>query len=328
MRVLILGGAGFIGRRLANELLANGALNGGKLSHLTLVDIGFQEKLEDTRLSYFVGDFSKEEVLRKILSPAPDIIFHLAAIVSGEAEKNLELGMRVNFHASLELLELCRKSGIRPRIVFSSSCGVFGGDVSRVISDETGPKPRSSYGTQKAMVELLINDYSRRGFIDGRTVRLPTITVRPGKPNAATSSFISSIIREPLNGQRATYPVPPGSRFWVQSPRRVIQNLVHAANLNEKLLGDDRMINLPGLTVSIQQMIQSLERIAGRDVTARITHEPDEFLQRIVLSWPPDFDTRRANELGFVRDQSVDEIIHSYIEEEGINLPALATPKN
>ena len=321
MRILIIGGGGFIGQRLARELLKNPPAASGGVTHLQLADILFPAgKLEDQRIEYLSGDFCDEKFLEKVLQDPPDIVFHLAAIVSGEAEKNLELGMKVNFDASLALLEFCRKKNIRPRIVFSSSCAVFGGDVTKVITDDTAPKPRSSYGTQKAMVELLINDYSRRKFIDGRTLRLPTIAIRPGKPNAATSSFISGIIREPLNGQAASYPVPATSRFWIQSPKRVIRNFIHAARLDESQLGDDRIINLPGLTVSVGEMIASLEKVAGKGVSNLISYKPDEFLQRIVLTWPPDFDTARASELGFVRDESVEEIIRTYIDEEGVGI--------
>lgn len=319
MRVLILGGGGFLGRRLAKELVESGGLAQGELIHLTLLDIAFPEDMpQDSRLECIEADFSDEAVIRNILQHQPDVIFHLAAIVSGEAEKKLDVGMKINFHASLQLIELCRELAFHPRIVFASSCAVFGGDVSKVIIDETSPKPGSSYGTQKAMVELLMNDYSRKGFIDGRSLRLPTIAVRPGKPNAATSSFVSSIIREPLHGISASYPVPSESKVWIQSPKRVIQNFIHAANIEEKILGDDRIINLPGLTVSIQELINSLEQITSPDVTKLIFNEPDAFLQSIVLSWPPHFDTTRANKLGFVGDTSSEEIIRSYIEEEGI----------
>ncbi len=318
MRVLILGGGGFLGRRLAKELIQNGGLAQGEIVHLTMVDIAFEDRLQDSRVEYIQADFSDEATITNILQQQLDVIFHLAAIVSGEAEKNLELGMKINFHASLQMLELCRKFAIHPRIVFASSCAVFGGDVSRVITDETAPKPRSSYGTQKAMVELLINDYSRRGFVDARSIRLPTIAIRPGKPNAATSSFVSSIIREPLNGKKAAYPVPPETPCWILSPKHVIKNFIHAANIDEKLLGDDRVINLPGLTVSVREMINSLEQITGPEVTKLISHEPDAFLQSIVLTWPPYFDTLRAKKLGFVCDSSVEEIIRSYIAEEGI----------
>lgn len=319
MHVLILGGGGFLGKRLAKELTQNGGLTKGEIVRLLMVDIAFAEdRLHDPRVEYMEADFSDEVAITNILQQQPDVIFHLAAIVSGEAEKNLDLGMKVNFHASLQILELCRKLAIHPRIVFASSCAVFGGDVSKVITDETAPKPRSSYGTQKAMVELLINDYSRRGFVDGRSLRLPTIAVRPGGPNAATSSFVSSIIREPLQGKKASYPVPPETPCWILSPKNVIKNFIHAANIDEGLLGDDRVINLPGLTVSVREMIDSLQQISGPDVTNLISHEPDAFLQSIVLTWPPYFDTLRAKKLGFVSDSSVEEIIRSYIAEEGI----------
>ncbi|NND32854.1 MAG: SDR family oxidoreductase [Saprospiraceae bacterium] len=323
MHVVILGGGGFIGLKLAKKLLEDGGLVMGEITQLTLVDIAFPDLVpKDPRLECLKADFSDEPTMREVLQKQPGLIFHLAAIVSGEAEKNLDLGMRINFHASLQLLELCRTIALNPRIVFASSVAVFGGDVDRVILDDTGAKPRSSYGTQKAMVELLVNDYSRRGFIDGRSLRLPTITVRPGKPNAATSSFVSSIIREPLNGKAATYPVPSETEVWIQSPRRVIQNFIHAANIDEKILGDDRVINLPGLTTTIQEMIQSLEQMTSPDVTRLISYESDEFLQSIVLTWPPNFDPQRANTLGFVSDSSSEEIIRSYMEDEEIMYPS------
>jgi nucleoside-diphosphate-sugar epimerase len=319
MHVLILGGGGFLGKRLAGELLMNGGLNQGQITQMTLMDYVFPEDMpEDPRLACIKADFSDEAAIRKVLEQQPGVIFHLAAIVSGEAEKNLDLGMKVNFHASLQLLELCRQLTIHPRIVFASSCAVFGGDVSKVITDETSARPRSSYGTQKAMVELLMNDYSRRGFVDARSLRLPTIAVRPGKANAATSSFVSSIIREPLHGVKATYPVPPETEVWILSPKNVIRNFIHAANIDEKVLGPDRIINLPGLTVSIQEMINSLEQITGPEVTGFISNIPDAFLQSIVLTWPPHFETERANKLGFVRDDSATTIIKLFIQEEGI----------
>lgn len=319
MHILILGGGGFLGTRLAKELMENGHLVLGKLSHLTLVDIAFPEDIfEDARIEYLEADFSDIKVMGKLLQKKPDIIFHLAAVVSGEAEKNLDLGLRINFQASFQLLELCRQLIIRPRIVFASSCAVFGGDISRVITDDTSARPLSSYGTQKAMIELLMNDYTRKGFIDARCLRLPTIAVRPGKPNAATSSFVSGIIREPLNGKNALYPVPPETKVWIQSPKRVIQNFIHAATIDEKILGNDRIINLPGLTTTIQEMITALEQITNYEVTRLITHKPNEFLQSIVLTWPPNFDTHRATKLGFVRDISPEEIIRLYLEEEEI----------
>lgn len=321
MNIIIFGGGGFLGSCLATQLLSAGVLAGRKLKSLTLVDKSFPEFLiNDDRLACIMGDFGESHLIEKIAQKRPDVIFHMAAVVSGEAEKNFELGMSVNLHASLQLLETFRKLNARPRIVFASSCAVFGGDVRQTITDTTGPKPLSSYGTQKAIVELLMSDYSRKGFVDARSLRLPTIAVRPGKPNAATSSFVSSIIREPLHGQSVTYPVPPETEVWIQSPKKVIQNFIHAAELDEKAIGNNRVVNLPGLTASIKDMISSLEEIAGPEATKLIKHVPDEFLQSIVLTWPPHFDTSIARRLGFVSDESVSEIIKQFIQEEGINI--------
>jgi nucleoside-diphosphate-sugar epimerase len=242
----------------------------------------------------------------------------MAAIVSGEAERNLDLGMQINFHASLQLLELCRKMDFCPRIVYASSCAVFGGEVDQLISDDRGPSPQSSYGTQKAMVELLMSDYSRKGFLDARCLRLPTIAIRPGKPNAATSSFVSSIVREPLNGLPATCPVPEDTRMWIQSPRSVIQNFLHAALLDENQIEKDRILNLPGLTISVKELIQSLEEVAGSGVTRLINFEPDAFIQSIVLTWPSLFEAKKALSLGFEKDQNAVDIVRAYVEEEGI----------
>ena len=256
MRVLIFGGGGFLGTKLARELLEKGGLDSGKISNLILFDkVVPQDFSDDPRLECIEADFSDGNAIRSVLQSPPDIIFHLAAIVSGEAEKNLNLGMQVNLHATLQLLEICRELVQHPKLVFASSCAVFGGDVAKTIVDQTAPKPRSSYGTQKAIAELLINDYSRRGLIDGRSLRLPTIAIRPGKPNAATSSFVSSIIREPLHGEKASCPVPPETEVWIQSPKSITFNFIHAANIDETTLGDDRIITLPGLTTSVQDMV-------------------------------------------------------------------------
>jgi D-erythronate 2-dehydrogenase len=321
MHVVVIGGGGFIGKRLSEELLATGGLQQGRITRMTIMDKTFPPNMpSDPRVECLAVDISDAAVMRQVLEQKPQVIFHLAAIVSGEAEKNFDLGMKVNFQASLQLLELCRELSLKPRIVFASSCGVFGGDVTQVITDDTDPKPRSSYGTQKVLVELLINDFSRRGFVDGRSIRLPTITVRPGKPNAATSSFISGIIREPLNGQTATYPVPPATAFWVLSPKRVVENFIHAANIDASVLGNERTITLPGLTVAVQEMLDSLEKIAGSEVTQRVSHVPDAFLESIVLTWPAKIDPKRSLQLGFVRDRDIDEIIQQYVDEQQIVL--------
>jgi nucleoside-diphosphate-sugar epimerase len=222
----------------------------------------------------------------------------------------------MNFHSSLQLLELCRSMEIRPRIVFASSCAVFGGEVSSVINDDTAPNPRSSYGTQKAMVELLMNDYSRKGFVDARILRLPTIAVRSGKPNAAASSFVSAIIRDPLQGNSVNCPVSRDTELWIQSPGSVVRNFIHAASLEEKVIKENRIINLPALTVTVREMIDSLEALGPPGITDRISFEPDEFIQGIVLTWPAHFQTRLADRLGFIRDGSANEIVGAYINEQ------------
>lgn len=319
MHILILGAGGFIGWRLAGELKKKGSLTEGPIAKLTLVDLAFPvPDPGDQRIQLVPADYSNRESMREILQQKPDIIFHLAAVVSGEAEKSLDLGMKMNFHATLQLLELCRAMDIHPRIVFASSCAVFGGEVSTVITDDTTPNPRSSYGTQKAMAELLMNDYSRRGFVDARSLRLPTIAVRSGKPNAAASSFVSAIIRDPLEGKRVNCPVPPETELWIQSPGCVVRNLIHAATLEEGMIKDNRIINLPALTVTVRDMIDSLEASAPPGITDRITFESDEFISGIVLTWPAHFQTRRADRLGFKGDGSANEIVSSYMDDQGI----------
>lgn len=318
MHVLIIGGGGFIGSRLAIKYREQ---HPSASTTITLFDRHFPEAMKkDPGFECVSGDFGDPTHIDPLLEEKPDLIFHLAAIVSGEAEKNFDLGMTVNLKGSLHLLEKSRALGHQPRIVFASSCGIFGGDVAQQITENTAPKPRSSYGTQKAIVDLLMNDYSRRGFVDARCLRLPTITVRPGKPNAATSSFLSGIIREPLNGKKASYPVDPSSEFWILSPKQVVKNFLLAADLDAARIGDDRAINLPGLTVTVKHMIDCLEKVAGSEVVQLITHEPDAFLQSIVLTWPPHFNTEKADILGFTADKDVKEIIRNYIQEENINL--------
>jgi len=217
-------------------------------------------------------------------------------------------------------VEICRELNCRPVLVFASSCAVFGGELTETIYDHTAPAPLSSYGTQKAVVELLINDYSRRNFIDGRILRLPTIVVRPGKPNAATSSFASSIIREPLQGERTSCPVSLDTKIWILSPRRVTENFIHAACLPSRVLGNNRIVTLPGITTSVKEIILNLEKIAGKKITALIEWKPDPFIQSIVMTWPPQFAPERAEALGFKKDDSIRGVIESFIEDElGIN---------
>jgi nucleoside-diphosphate-sugar epimerase len=322
MRVLILGGGGFLGQKLARSLLQKGSLSFDGQPPRAVTELILFDSIEpaglpdDPRLSLVSGDLRDETMMRSLLAERVDAIFHLAAIVSGEAERDFELGMDVNLHANLRLLELCRSLAYQPVLVFASSCAVFGGELPDVIEDHMATTPLSSYGTQKAMVELLINDYSRRGFVNGRSLRLPTVVVRPGKPNAATSSFASSIIREPLQGKPAVCPVASETELWIQSPRKVIGNIIHAAELPATSLGKNRIISLPGLTVSVREMVEALEAVGGKEAADRIDWQPDPFIQSIVLTWPAHFNTVRARRQGFERDGSFQEIIEIFVEEE------------
>ena len=325
MRILILGGGGFLGQKLAKQLASNKSIKvNGQASLITaiqLVDRFWPEhRIVDPLIEYTQGDITDEAILSKTLECKPDVIFHLAAIVSGEAEKNFNLGMQVNLQSNLRLLEIIRALNNHPVLVFASTCAAFGPIDKRAsdqyITDYTAPEPQSSYGTQKVMIELLINDYTRKGYLDGRVLRLPTIVVRPGKPNAATSSFVSSIIREPLQGQRANCPVSDDVYVWILSPRAVTHNFIHAASLTSDQLGRKRIINLPGNTVQIKDMVRALDEIADQPVSHLIDWKPDAFIQSIVLTWPPFFKTSCADELGFIKDESIQGIIRSFAEDE------------
>jgi nucleoside-diphosphate-sugar epimerase len=324
MKVLITGGAGFLGQRLARELLARGALKGqdGRpqpITELVLLDVvaatGFGD---DSRVRSEVGDIAERSVLERVIDTQTSSIFHLAAIVSGQAEADFDLGMRINLDASRLLLEICRARGHRPRVVFTSSVAVYGGDMPDVVRNDTALNPQSSYGTQKAIAELLLNDYTRRGFVDGRVLRLPTISVRPGKPNAATSSFASGIIREPLNGEVAICPVPGGTRLWLLSPRKAIACLIAGLEIDGAALGTQRALNLPGISVTVDEMVAALREVAGDAAVKRIEWQPDPFLEKIVGSWPGRWDMTRAEQLGLKGESSFADVIRSYIEDEHI----------
>ncbi|WP_442783000.1 D-erythronate dehydrogenase [Collimonas fungivorans] len=323
MQVVITGGAGFLGQRLARSLLKQGSLpdRNGQLqaiSKITLVDVA-AAGFDDARLEQVIGDITDPALLERVITPQTAAVFHLAAIVSGQAEADFDLGMRINLDASRLLLECCRACANVPRVIFTSSVAVFGGALPAVVQDHTALNPQSSYGTQKAIAELLLNDYSRKGFVDGRVLRLPTISVRPGKPNQAASSFASGIIREPLNGQPAICPVAPDVRLWLLSPRKVIAALIHGYSLAADALGQSRTVNLPGISVTVAEMVAALERVAGKPVAARVEWAPDPAIDRIISSWPGAWDTTRANVLGFVADADFDDIVRAYIEDD---LPA------
>lgn len=321
MKIVITGGSGFLGRRLARELLLRKSLpdHAGQtrpISKIVLVDVVPAADLNDPLIEHLTGDIAEASLLARAIDAATEVVWHLAAIVSSHAEADFDLGMRINLDASRLLLERCRACGNSPRVIFASSVAVYGGDLPAVVQDNTALRPQSSYGTQKAIAELLLQDFTRKGFVDGRILRLPTISVRPGKPNRAASSFASGIIREPLNGQPAICPVSKDVRLWLLSPRKAIQCLVHGCKLSPAVLGENRAINLPGVSVSAGEMVQALKRVAGPDVASRVTWQRDADIERIVGSWPGAWNAERALSLGFSGDGSFEEIIRNYMEDD------------
>ncbi|RKT21209.1 nucleoside-diphosphate-sugar epimerase [Paraburkholderia sp. RAU2J] len=325
MKVLITGGAGFLGQRLARELLSRGSLKDQQgapqaITELVLLDVVRAGDVGDSRVRTEVGDIAERSVLERVIDGETSAIFHLAAIVSGQAEADFDLGMRINLDASRLLLEVCRQRGHRPRVVFTSSVAVYGGDLPEIVQNDTALNPQSSYGAQKAIAELLLNDYARRGFVDGRVLRLPTISVRPGRPNAAASSFASGIIREPLNGESATCPVAGSTRLWLLSPRKAIESLIAGLEIDAAALGNQRVLNLPGISVSVDEMIAALREVAGDAVAQRIVREPDARVEKIVGSWPGQWNTSRAEGLGLSGDRSFADVIRAYIADEGIEV--------
>jgi len=324
MKVLVTGGAGFLGRRLARRLLARGKLHDASgherpIGRLVLADVVRAPDFGDARVRVEAGDIADPAFLAHVVDADTSSIFHLAAVVSGQAEADFDLGMRVNLDASRRLLETCRQLGHVPKVVFTSSVAVYGGMLPDVVRDSTALNPQSSYGTQKAVAELLLNDYSRRGFVDGRALRLPTISIRPGKPNKAASSFASGILREPLNGQAAVCPVSDGLRLWLSSPRQAVESLIAGHELPGASLGLSRSINLPGLSVTVGEMLAALARVAGAEVAARVSFQRDTAVENIVASWPGAWDDSRARALGLSGDPDFDSVIRAYIEDD---LPA------
>ena len=319
MKVLVIGAAGMVGRKLVAALLAAGQVGGTPVSGMTLVDVAEPgPAAANVPLTTLAADLSEPGVADGLVADRPDLIFHLAAIVSGEAEADFDKGYRINLDGTRQLFEAIRSigGGYRPRLVFTSSIAVFGEPLPPVIGDTQEHTPLTSYGTQKAICELLLADYSRRGFLDGVGIRLPTIVVRPGKPNKAASGFFSSIIREPLAGMEAVLPVADTVRHWFASPRAAVGFLLHAAALDTALLGTRRSLTMPGLAATVADEIAALERVAGAAAVALIRREPDDTIARIVAGWPQAFDAARATALGFRGDASFDDIIRAHIEDE------------
>lgn len=320
MNILVTGAAGFLGQRLIKALLARGELRVGDtarpIARLVAFDAVAPPGLADARVHAVQGDLSDPAALARAFEGGVDSVFHLAAVVSGAAEADFDLGMRVNLDGTRALLEACRAQPSAPTVVFASSVAVFGGALPDVVLDSTTPAPQSSYGVQKLIGELLLGDYARRGFIDGRALRLPTIVVRPGRPNAAASSFASGIIREPLAGEEALCPVDPETRLWVLSPARAVEGLIHAHELPPAAWGLQRALSLPGLTVSVREMLEALREVGGEAAVARVRFARDERIAQIVRGWPASFDAARARALGFEGDADIGSIVRAYAREQ------------
>ncbi|PPJ45715.1 NAD-dependent epimerase [Rhizobium sp. KAs_5_22] len=322
MHILIIGAAGMVGRKLADRLARDGALGGKAIEAMTLVDVvtpdapaGFAGKV-----TLETVDLSTPGEAERLIAGRPDAIFHLAAIVSGEAEMDFEKGYRINLDGTRYLFDAIRvangQDGYKPRVVFTSSIAVFGAPLPYPIPDEFHTTPLTSYGTQKAICELLLSDYSRRGFFDGIGIRLPTICIRPGKPNKAASGFFSNILREPLVGLEAVLPVSDDVRHWHASPRSAVGFLIHGATIDVDKVGPRRNLSMPGLSATVGEQIEALRRVAGDKAVNLIRREPDEMIMRMCAGWAPGFEARRARELGFTAETSFDEIIRVHIEDE------------
>jgi nucleoside-diphosphate-sugar epimerase len=319
MHILITGAAGMIGRKLTARLVKDASLNGQKIDALTLIDVVAPEKPAGFggTVELSTGDLAAPGIAAKAVAGRPDVIFHLAGVVSGEAETDFEKGYHVNLDGTRALLEAIRTAkDYKPKVIFTSSIAVFGAPFPYAIPDDFHLTPLTSYGTQKAISELLLADYNRRGFLDGVGIRLPTICVRPGKPNKAASGFFSGIIREPLAGLEAVLPVADTVRHTHASPRAAVGFLIHAAGLTREQLGPRINLAMPGVCCTVAEQIESLSRIAGPKVAARIRREPDELVVRIVSGWSERIDAKRAAALGFKAETTFDEIVRAHIEDE------------
>lgn len=321
MRIVITGGAGFLGTRLARKLLERGHLTDSqgrerRIESLVLLDVAAGSIVDDPRVHSVAGDLADPAVVARAVTHDTDSVFHLAAVVSGQAEADFDIGMRVNLDATRTLLERCRTLAAPPKFVFTSSLAVFGGPLPDPVPDGAPVTPQASYGTQKAMGELMVYDMSRKGFIDGRSLRLPTVTVRPGKPNKAASSFASGIIREPLAGVEAPCPVAPTTRMWVQSPRAVVDNLIVGHEAPAAAFAHTRSVNVPGISVAVGDMVAALRTIAGDAVADRVQWNYDPAIDRIVSTWPSNFAPKLGPALGMRADADFASIVRAYIADD------------
>jgi nucleoside-diphosphate-sugar epimerase len=318
MHILITGAAGMIGRKLTERLLKDGEIGGKEITKLTLHDVvaSDAEPTPKTTVMPVVGDISDRTVADRLLAEKPEIVIHLAAIVSGEAEADFAKGYAVNFDGTRHLFDAARLAGHRPRVIYASSIAVYGAPFPEPIPDDFHLTPLTSYGTQKAVGELILNDYTRRGFFDGVGIRLPTICVRPGKPNKAASSFFSNIIREPLKGEEAVLPVADTVRHWHASPRAAVGFFIHAAEMDLSAIGPRRCLTMPGVAATVGEQIEALRKVAGEKAMKLIRREPDATIQRIVAGWPTAFEAKRSRELGFRADESFEAIVRAHVEDE------------
>jgi D-erythronate 2-dehydrogenase len=322
MHVMITGAAGMLGKKLAASFAAGAQVRGNAIDRLTLVDV-VNSPIPAAMKEYssvVTCDFSESGIAASLIARRPDVIFHLAAVVSGEAEADFDLGYRINFDGTRRLFEAIRfeatKAPYYPKVIFASSIAVFGAPFPAQIPDDYFTTPLTSYGTQKAICELLLSDYSRRSIFDGVGLRLPTICIRPGAPNKAASGFFSNILREPLAGKEAVLPVDESVRHWFASPRAAVGFMLHAANLDIAAIGPRRNLTMPGLTATVAEEIDALRRFGGEKAVQLIRRVPDETIQRIVAGWPSDFDAARAQQLGFAADSDFDAIVRNHLEEE------------
>ena len=321
MKILITGGGGFIGQKLAKKLCETGTLNQQKITEITLADVvepaAFETSVPVRRV---VSDISSASDVDALFGAKPDVIYHLAAIVSGAAEADFDLGMRINLGGTTNVLDAARKlgaaSGTPPMVIFASSVAVHGGEAPDTVIDGVELNPQTSYGTQKSIGELLLQDYSRKGFIDGRGLRLPTVSIRPGKANAAASSFMSSIFRDTLQGNASNCPVGRDFPVWHTAPRTVVENLIHAANIPAKDFGYNRNLNLPGRTDTIGEMIDAMTAVAGPEAESLITWETDEVIEQIVMGWRARFAPEKGLSLGFKADISFADSVRYFLEDD------------